>query len=124
MQQHNRSNTQDVERARDSRRRIHRQWDRAAIGLALIWAGVAWLLGLGWYAVLTGVGMVLVLEQLLRWNWVVRLDGFWASAGLVAMMAGTAGLLGYQFPVMALALVIGGLVLLGSVLRRSGSRLR
>ncbi len=101
----------------DKQRRIHRQWDRASLGVAMIWAGTAWLLGLGWYAVLTGVGVVLLAEQFVRWRAALRPDGFWALAGCVALISGTAGLAGIQLPVMALVLIIAGLMVLGSVLR-------
>ncbi|MCC5860194.1 MAG: hypothetical protein JJT90_18735 [Ectothiorhodospiraceae bacterium] len=105
------------ERPGRKHRGLGRHWDRAAVGLALIWGGTAWLLGLGWYAALTGVGAILLVEQVLRWRGGLPADGFWALAGIVAVTAGIAGLAGHRLPVMALVLIVAGLMLLGSVVR-------
>ena len=95
-----------------------KQHDRSsmfdAIGWALffIWAGVAWLLGLGWGYGLIGLGILTLGMQVARYYFDVKVEGFWIVVGLAFLVGGFWELWSIAIPLAPLVLIAVGIALL------------
>lgn len=99
-----------------------RRWDALMTGAILVWLGLVVLAGVGWSAGLLGVGVILLLEQALQWRWNATYDGFYLSAGAIALIAGGAGVASIDVPVVAIALIVAGLWTARTALRSRAKR--
>ncbi|TQE99689.1 MAG: hypothetical protein FKY71_07225 [Spiribacter salinus] len=101
---------------RRSTKARQRRWDSLVTGLILVWLGVVVFADLGWSVGLLGVGVVVLLEQALRWHWSAACEGFYVGAGAIVVFAGGAGAAGVDVPIGAIVLIVVGLWLGGTAL--------
>jgi hypothetical protein len=101
-----------------------RQLERVCWALFLIMIGALALLPKGLVPAgtwLVGTGLIMVGLNVVRHLKDLRVSGFTAVLGLIALALGVSALAGVDLPVLAIVLVAVGLQLLYSVLVRNGS---
>ncbi len=85
-------------------------------GLLFVWIGLALLTRLGWAIGFLGVGAVLLCEQVAKKYLGSAMDVFWIVVGAVFVIGGMSDLSGVHVPVIPVALILAGVVLLLSAL--------
>lgn len=96
--------------------------------------GVAWgaffvVLGVGWLAsiaysldvaayIAVGIGVILVAINLARFSGGISLSKFSLFIGLIALALGTAGLVGYELPLIPTLIVLVGLFVVAEAIQR------
>ncbi len=106
-----------VRKVRDAEE-LDRKLNAASGGLLLIWIGVAMAADVGWAMGLSGVGIVLLAEQAARAYWAVKYELFWVVVGNVFLLGGILMQVGLSISLAPLALIVVGIALLASTLRR------
>lgn len=94
--------------------------DRVAAALAMIWLGAAWIADIHVGVGLLGVAAIVFVSQLVRAARGLQVKRFWLAVGLVFASVGGASWGGLLLPDAPLLLVLGGVVLLLSLLVRGG----
>jgi hypothetical protein len=92
--------------------------DAAAWGLFFIWVGVALIANVGWGSGLLGVGAIILVGQMARKHFGLATEGFGVAAGLLFVLGGVWELLGVQFSLAPIVLIVAGVALLLSALRK------
>ena len=92
--------------------------DAAAWGLFFVWVGVALIANLGWGLGLLGVGVITLGGQLARKYFSLTVERFWVVVGLLFVLGGVWELLGLQFSLVPILLIVAGVALLLSAVRR------
>ena len=92
--------------------------DAAAWGLFFVWVGVALIANLGWGLGLLGVGVITLGGQLARKYFILTVERFWIVVGLLFVLGGVWELLGLQFSLVPILLIVVGVALLLSAVRR------
>jgi hypothetical protein len=92
--------------------------DAAAWGLFFIWVGVALIAHIGWGLGLLGVGVITLGGQLARKYFSLTVERFWVVVGLLFVLGGVWELLGLQFSLVPILLIVAGVALLLSAMRR------
>ena len=92
--------------------------DAAAWGLFFVWVGIALIAGLGWGLGLLGVGVITLGGQLARKNFGLAVEGFWIVVGLLFALGGVWELLGVQFSLAPIVLLVAGVALLFNAIRQ------
>ncbi len=85
-------------------------------GLLSVWIGLALLTHLGWAIGFLGVGAILLCEQVAKKYFGRAMDVFWIVVGAVFVIGGMSDLSGVHVPVIPVALIFAGVVLLLSAL--------
>jgi uncharacterized membrane protein len=96
-----------------------RKVDAAAWGLFFIWIGVALLAGLTWGIGLLGVGIITLGTQLARKSFGLGIEGFWIAVGLIFLAGGVWELLSVRIGLVPIVLIVAGVALLLSAVRRA-----
>ena len=107
---------QDLKRTRGGT--IARKIDAGGWGLFFIWVGVCALLNPGWGVVLLGIGIITLGGQAMRKYFDLKLDGFWIFVGLLFLLGGALELLQVKFSIIPVVLIIAGLALLVSIIKK------
>jgi len=102
--------TQTVPENTDLDRRV----DSGTMGVFLLLLGTGLLLGIGWGAGLIGVGIILLVEQAVRRHLAVNFDWFWVGVGLVSVFCGISMLLGANFSLVPIIIMVIGVSLIAS----------
>lgn len=97
---------------------LDRKLNAASGGLLLIWIGVAMATDVGWAVGLSGVGVVLLAEQAARAYLAVKYELFWVVVGNVFLLGGILMQVGLSVSLVPVALIVVGIALLASTLRR------
>jgi hypothetical protein len=100
---------------------IDRRLGAAGFGLFLIWAGLSFLMDIGWGVGLIGTAAVIFLTQGARRFCGLHLERFWVAVGVVFLLAGAWEL--YRIPLdlgPVLLIVAGGAVLMAAWTRGRG----
>ena len=97
-----------------------RRLDAAGWGLFFIWVGVVLIAHLGWGAGLLGVGAVTLAVQVARAFLKLGAQPFWIVVGVLLIAGGLAEFLALQFDLMPALLIVAGLALVVSAVRRKG----
>jgi hypothetical protein len=92
--------------------------DAAVWGLFFLWVGVALIANIGWGVGLLGVGVITLGGQLARKYVGLGVEGFWVVAGALLALGGVWELLGLQFSLVPIVLIVAGVALLLSATRR------
>ena len=92
--------------------------DAAAWGLFFVWVGVALIAGLGWGWGLLGVGAIALGGQGARRSFGLAIEGFWVVVGLLFVLGGVWELLGVQFGLAPIVLIVAGGALLINAVRK------
>ena len=92
--------------------------DAAAWGLFFVWVGVALIAHIGWGLGLLGVGVITLGGQLARKYFSLTVERFWVVVGLLFVLGGVWELLGLQFSLVPILLIVAGVALLLSTMRR------
>ena len=92
--------------------------DAAAWGLFFVWVGVALIAHIGWGLGLLGVGVITLGGQLARKYFSLTVERFWVVVGLLFVLGGVWELLGLQFSLVPILLIVSGVALLLSTMRR------
>jgi hypothetical protein len=92
--------------------------DAAAWGLFFVWVGVALIANIGWGPGLVGVGVITLGGQLARKYFSLAVERFWVVVGLLFILGGVWELLGLQFSLVPILLIVAGLALLLSAIPR------
>jgi hypothetical protein len=87
-------------------------------GLFFIWIGVVSLQGYSAAVGLLGVGIIALIIQIWRKFAGLDMEGFWAVIALLFIIGGLLAIFGIDFPLIPVALLVAGLLLILSVLRR------
>ncbi len=93
--------------------------DAVAWGLFFVWAGIALIANFGWGLGLLGVGAIALGAQIARRNFGLALEGFWLVVGVLFVLGGVWDLLGVQFSLIPIVLLVAGVALLLGAFRRS-----
>ena len=98
--------------------------DKIGWGIALIWIGVAFLLGIGWAVGLFGLGVIIVTGQMLRRYLSLGNDWFALTMGICLGLAGFGSMLGNQWsdvPLLPIFSIVLGVIFVASAMfhRRS-----
>ena len=112
---------EQVEDARKAKERdLTGKLDKAGWGLFFVWVGIAFLADLDTGVGLLGVGIIALGEQALRKFLGVKVEGFWVVVGLCFVVGGLWDLFEARLPLVPIALIVGGALLLFSIF--SGKR--
>jgi hypothetical protein len=95
--------------------------DAVAWGLFFVWVGVALMTGMGWGVGLLGVGFITLVGQAARMFFGLDLEPFWIIVGLFLLLGGVWELLGLQFSLVPIMLIVAGMALLLSAMRKQGA---
>jgi hypothetical protein len=87
-------------------------------GLFFIWIGVVFLQEYSAAVGLLGVGIITLIMQIWRKFAGLVLEGFWIVIGLLFVIGGLWAVFEVNIPLIPVALIISGLILILSVLRR------
>jgi hypothetical protein len=85
-----------------------------------LWAGIALLANLPWGWFLLGVGILILAGQIARWLMDMKIEGFWATCGVVLLAGGVWTLLNLPWPLAPILLILLGVVLLGKAVTSFG----
>ncbi len=97
---------------------LDRRLNAASGGVLLIWVGATLLARAGWGIGLVGVGVVLLGEQLARQKLAIKWEKSWVVAGFLLLVGGVVVLVGLVSSLVPVLLIIVGIALLGSTVRR------
>ncbi len=97
---------------------IAHKLDAAAWGLFFVWVGIALIADIGWGPGLVGVGIITLVGQLARKYFGLTVERFWVVVGLLLVLGGVWELLGLQFSLVPVLLIVAGVALLVSAVRR------
>ena len=92
--------------------------DAAAWGLFFVWVGVALIANIGWGLGLLGVGVITLGGQLARKYFSLTIERFWVVVGFLFALGGVWELLGLQFSLVPILLIVAGVALLVSAVRK------
>ena len=92
-------------------------WSSGAWAVFFIWAGIAMLAGVPWGWFFTGVGVLTLAAQLVRWWMDLRIEGFWVVCGIVFLVGGVWELLGIAWSLAPILLIVLGATLLWKAVR-------
>ena len=87
-------------------------------GSFLIWVGIAIIADLGFPIGLLGVGIITLIAQLMRKGFNHRVEAFWVIAGFLFVIGGIWGFLKIDVPLIPILIIIAGIVILTSVMKR------
>ena len=96
---------------------VHRL-DAAAWGIFFVWVGIALFANFGWGLGLLGVGAITLGGQIARRSFGLVLEGFWVVVGVLFVLAGVWQFLRVQFSLIPVVLIVAGVALLYSAVRR------
>jgi hypothetical protein len=97
---------------------VARKLDAVAWGLFFIWVGVALIADIGWGLGLLGVGAITLGGQLARKYFGLAIERFWVGVGLFFVLGGLWELLGVEVGLVPIMLIVAGVALLLSAMRR------
>ena len=100
---------------------IAQKLDAAAWGLFFVWVGIALIANVGWGLGLLGVGVITLGGQALRKNFGLGAQGFWVVVGLLFVLSGAWELLAVRVSLVPIVLIVAGVALLLSALRKSSA---
>jgi hypothetical protein len=86
--------------------------------LFFIWVGIAFLLNFSVGVGLLGIGIITLGMQAFRKYSNLKLEGFWVVIGLLFLLAGLWELFQADIPLVPIVLIIAGITLLISIIRR------
>lgn len=92
--------------------------DAAGWGLFFVWVGVVLIAHLGWGMGLLGVGGITVGVQLARKLVGLAAEPFWLAVGFLFVAGSVAEFMKLEFSLLPFVLIVAGLALLVSALRR------
>ncbi|HEY7502907.1 MAG TPA: hypothetical protein VH700_02320 [Gemmatimonadales bacterium] len=95
--------------------------DAVSWGLFFVWVGVALMTGMGWGVGLLGVGVITLVGQAARMFFALAVEPFWIIVGLFLLLGGVWELLGLQFSLVPIMLIVAGMALLLSAMRKQGA---
>ena len=89
----------------------------AVVGLALffIWIGIALLLNVGFHIGLLGVGIIILVMQVARLSYKLKLEWGWVVVGLLCVIGGLWELLALELALVPILLIVAGVVLIISI---------
>jgi len=98
------------------------QWagklDTMGWGLFFIWIGIAFLLDFGFGIGLLGVGVITLGVQLARNRHGLKTETFWIIIGVLFVLGGLWQLFEPDIPLIPILLIVAGLIVLLSVMRK------
>ena len=97
---------------------VIRKLDAAVWGLFFLWVGVALLADVAWGLGLLGVGVITLGGQLGRKYFGLDVESFWVVVGLLFVLGGVWELFGVQFSLVPIVLIVAGVALLLSAVRK------
>ena len=92
--------------------------DAVAWGLFFVWVGIALLANVGWGLGLLGVGAITLGTQFARKSFGLTVERFWVAVGLLFVLGGVWELFGIHFSLVPILLIVAGVALLISAMRR------
>ena len=92
--------------------------DAVGWGLFFVWVGTALIAGVGWAVGLLGVGAITLGGQLARRYFGLAVEQFWVAVGVLFVLGGVWELLGLEFSMVPIVLIVAGMALLLSAIRR------
>jgi hypothetical protein len=96
------------------------QIDSIAWAVFFIWVGVAMLAQVPWGWFLLGVGILVLIAQLARWQMDMKIEVFWVACGTVFLAGGLWNLLNLPWPLAPILLILLGVALLGKTVAGVG----
>ncbi len=110
-------NSGEQQEGRKRRGNLAATMDTAGLGLFLIWVGVAfWLELVGWG--LIGAGVIALGDQAVRKCLRIKVEGSWVFVGALLVLAGAGKQFGTELPLAPILLIVAGIAILVSLLRR------
>jgi len=85
-----------------------------AWGMFFIWVGTAFLMDVGHGIGLLGIGIITLGAQAARRHFNLKLEGFWVVVGFIFLGCGLWALFEARIPLVPIALIVAGLVVLFS----------
>ncbi len=92
--------------------------DATGWALFFIWIGIAFLLKFQVAIGLLGVGIITLGIQVVRKIFNVKVDGFWFVIGLLFILGSLGALTETRIPIIPILLILAGITLLYSIIRR------
>jgi hypothetical protein len=86
--------------------------------LIFIWIGLSFLANFGVGLGLLGIGIITLGIQLVRIYYGLKLEGFWIVIGLLFVLGGLGYIWEVNIPLIPIVLILAGLVLLYSIIKR------
>ncbi|MFC1725163.1 hypothetical protein ACFL4T_06025 [candidate division KSB1 bacterium] len=90
--------------------------------LFFIWIGFAFLLNFDFSAGVLGVGIIILVIQVVRKTFGLKFEGFWLFSGFIFLLGGFKEIFGTEFPVIPVLFILAGAVMLASVFRGKWSK--
>lgn len=87
-------------------------------GLFFLWAGIAWLAGIGWGVGLLVTGFIILGAQVARKHFDFDVEGFWVAVGILFVLGGVWQWLDVRVALVPILLVLAGIALLLSTFTR------
>jgi hypothetical protein len=87
-------------------------------GLFFIWLGILFVAGLGAEIGLLGIGALVLAMQATRKAFNLELEGFWLAMGGLFLAGGVWGLVNPAVPFVSFVLIVAGVAILASLVRR------
>ena len=104
-----------------TKKRIAKRLETVGWGLFLIWVGVSLVMDLSWSVGLIGVSAIILLGQVARRSFGLRLEPFWVVVGGLFFLGGVWELNAIDVDLLPILLILAGGALMLSLFRR-GSR--
>lgn len=86
--------------------------------LFFIWIGIAYLANFTVSIGLLGIGIITLVMQAVRKQYKLKAEGFWVIVGILFVLAGLWEVFKADFPLVPIVLIIAGITLLVSMLRK------
>lgn len=114
--------TENSERLHSNHKKgMGRRLEAAGWGLFFVWVGASLLMDLTWSVGLIGVAAIILLGQVARRYFGLRIESFWLVVGVLFLLGGVWELYQIRFGLVPILLIVAGGALLLSLLQRGSS---
>jgi hypothetical protein len=113
--------SQVEEKPKTAQQDLEQKFNITGWALFFIWIGVAFLANFSVGVGLLGIGIITLGMQIVRKQSNLKIEGFWVVIGLLFILAGLWELFEPDIPLIPIVLIIAGLTLLISILRKKQS---
>jgi hypothetical protein len=104
------------------RKRLSKKLDAIGWSLLFIWIGLVLITGFETGVMLLGIGLIILGGQAGRKYFQLKVEKFWLIVGLLFLGGGLWGISGLNAPFAAVVLILAGVLILFSTLRKQDSK--
>ena len=103
-------------------KRLSKKLDAIGWSLLFIWIGIVMITGFETGIMLLGIGLIVLGGQASRKYFQLKVEKFWIIVGLLFLGGGLWGISGLNAPFAAIVLILAGVLILFSTLRKQDSK--